>query len=174
MKICKSCAHVAEDNEARCSFCGGKTAEIKDNNTPVYLISASGFECDRIVAALEDSGIPCFKKNRVISNHPNPMGMNVGLSDIMVPYSALDDALAVCENIGAGVPDDGKNQTDNNLEADLENPPEPEKQSLEEEEMSEGKKRVVRILSAIAFFILVALVVYGTDFITGWIKGLFS
>lgn len=40
--------------------------------------------------------------------------------------------------------------------------------------MSESKKRVVRILSAIAFIIIVALVIYGTDFITGWIKGLFS
>ena len=32
----------------------------------------------------------------------------------------------------------------------------------------------VRVLSAIAFLALVALAVYGTDFITGFIKGLFG
>ena len=158
-----------DNNEARCTFCGGKLAEITDKNTPVYLITASGFEADRIVAALEDSGIPCLKKSRVISNHPNPMGMENSLCDIMTPYSALGDALAVCEGIGAGVEKDARAGADDMSAAGADSNNEPE-----EEEMSEGKKRAVRILSAIAFIIIVALVIYGTDFITGWIKGLFS
>ncbi len=168
MKVCKSCSHTVENNANRCTFCGGKLAEITDKNTPVYLISATGFEADRIVAALEDSGIPCFKKSKVISNHPNPMGMENGLCEVMVPYSAFDDALTVCRGIGAGVSEAERAEEIPASEEEAEALPE------QEEEMSESKKRVVRILSAIAFIIIVALVIYGTDFITGWIKGLFS
>lgn len=40
--------------------------------------------------------------------------------------------------------------------------------------MSGVKRTTVRVLSAIAFLALVALAVYGTDFITGFIKGLFG
>lgn len=36
--------------------------------------------------------------------------------------------------------------------------------------MSGVKRTTVRVLSAIAFLALVALAVYGTDFITGFIK----
>ena len=42
------------------------------------------------------------------------------------------------------------------------------------EKMSGVKRTTVRVLSAIAFLALVALAVYGTDFITGFIKGLFG
>ena len=42
------------------------------------------------------------------------------------------------------------------------------------EKMSGVKRTTVRVLSAVAFLALVALAVYGTDAITGFIKGLFS
>ena len=43
-----------------------------------------------------------------------------------------------------------------------------------EEEMSDRKRNVVRIITAILFILIVALVIYGTDFITGFIKSLFT
>ena len=42
------------------------------------------------------------------------------------------------------------------------------------EEMSRSKRTTVRVVSAILLIIVVALVIYGTDFIMQWIKELFK
>lgn len=42
------------------------------------------------------------------------------------------------------------------------------------EEMSGAKRTTVKVVSAILFLLLVAAVIYGTDFITGFIKNLFG
>ena len=42
------------------------------------------------------------------------------------------------------------------------------------EDMPEGKRTAVRIISAILFVLLAAMVIFGTDAITGWIKSFFQ
>lgn len=42
------------------------------------------------------------------------------------------------------------------------------------EEMSPSKRTTYKVLGAVLFLLLVAVVVWGTDFITAWIKGLFG
>ena len=39
--------------------CKAQLKTITDENTPVYLLTASGFELQRVKAALEDSTVPC-------------------------------------------------------------------------------------------------------------------
>ncbi len=39
--------------------------------------------------------------------------------------------------------------------------------------MPSGKRTAVRIVSAILFVLLAAMVIFGVDAITGWIKSLF-
>ena len=60
MKFCKKCKHTYEDTQEICTNCKNRKplTEITDSNTPVYLISADGFERERIQTALTDNGIP--------------------------------------------------------------------------------------------------------------------
>ena len=60
MKYCSKCRRMYDDSEHNCTECRKHYAleTLDDRTTPVYLTSASGFELDRIQAALEDDGIP--------------------------------------------------------------------------------------------------------------------
>ena len=89
MKYCKKCKRIHNDSDERCSVCGKELKTIVENNTPVYLLSASGFELTRVVAALEDSGIP----SDTVSNKRNYSaeaytGYDSSENNILVPYSA--------------------------------------------------------------------------------------
>ena len=59
MKLCTKCKRLHNDEDSVCSNCNARLENITDENTPVYLISACGFELERIKTALEDNSIPC-------------------------------------------------------------------------------------------------------------------
>lgn len=168
MKYCKKCKHLHNDNEELCTACKKPLYEITDENTPVFLISASDFELVRIKAALEDSKIPCDStpQKRMISAKA-VLGSEMTVSDILVPYSAYERAYDVL--IGIGAIKDGNEEIihdtdDSEYNAEME----------EFEQMDSKKRMIVRIVSAIFLIMIFAFVIYGTDFITGFIKGLFS
>ena len=60
MKYCKKCKHIHEDKFDICTECRKpqQLYPIEDENTPVFLLSASGFEAQRVQSALESGGIP--------------------------------------------------------------------------------------------------------------------
>ncbi len=156
MKYCLKCNHLHNDTDISCSYCNGSLTEITEENTPVFLISASDFELERIKAALKDSGIPCdCKKNPKYNPAVKSTDSDNGNTNILIPYSAYEKAYDVCVGIGA-IKDD-------------------EMQGIDEEfeEMSSAKRTTVRVISAILFILVVALVVYGTDAIMAIIKNLF-
>lgn len=171
MKYCKKCKHIHNDTENLCINCKKSLLEITDENTPVYLISADGFELKRIKAALEDCGIPSdsVAKDPKISAEA-VTGFNYAESDILVPFSAYEKAYDVCVGIGA-IKADGEEIID----GDVDVPTNSGAKSIDEqfEEMSGAKRTTVRVVSAILFLLLVALVIYGTDFIMEFIKNLF-
>ncbi len=154
------------DNEEKCTECKKPLYEIKDDTTPVYLLSATGFELDRVKAALEDNGIPCDslrKKNTTSADAVT--GFDTSEYYIVVPYSAYEKAYDTCVGIGA-IKDDEAKIIDEEV---------PYSESEEQfEEMSSAKRTTVRIVSAILLVIIFAGVIYGTDFIMHFIKGLFS
>ena len=59
MKYCSKCKRLHNDEETVCKNCKAQLKTITDENTPVYLLTASGFELQRVKAALEDSTVPC-------------------------------------------------------------------------------------------------------------------
>ena len=59
MKLCTKCKHLHNDEDTVCSNCNSPLESITDENTPVYLLSAEGFELERVKTALEDNSIPC-------------------------------------------------------------------------------------------------------------------
>ena len=163
MKYCKKCKRTYSDNAGKCENCGKPLFELDDDNTPVYLLSASGFERERIMTALVSNGIPCDSR---INKDDVPSaeiitGVDNAIEDILVPASAYEKAYEICVGIGA-------------VKLDGETTIVEEQRSEEFEEMPPKKRTAVKILSAILFIIIVALVIFGTDAITGFIKGLFN
>lgn len=168
MKYCKKCKRIHNDSDERCSVCGKELKTIVENNTPVYLLSASGFELTRVVAALEDSGIP----SDTVSNKRNYSaeaytGYDSSENNILVPYSAYEKAYDVCVGIGA-IKEEGVEVISDDSENNNESAPDEQV-----EEMSGAKRTTIRIVSAIMFFLLVAIAVFGTDYIMKFIMGLF-
>lgn len=145
---------------------------MEGNNTPKYLVSASGFELERIMTALNDNGIPndSKPKKRNFSAKAVTGVDNYSEQDIYVPENAYEKAYDLCVGIGA-IKLDGDEQI---IEEEFSEATEEPMPSEEFEDMPSGKRTLVRVLSAALFVIIVALVIFGTDAITGWIQGLFS
>ncbi len=171
MKYCKKCKHLYDDEQQVCTSCKKSLCAITDKNTPVCLISASGFELERITAALDDSMIPCssiLQKN--MASAKVFTGSDTSTYDILVPYSAYEKAYDICVGIGAiklGGEKivNGTDSADEYMDSDAD--------AEQFEAMSNTKRTTVRVVSAILLIIVFALVIYGTDFIMEFIKNLF-
>ena len=164
MKYCKKCKRVYQDEMEYCTSCRSRKPllPLTDSSTPVYLTSADGFERERIQTALTDNGIP--NDSVIVEEDIMPAsvkGYSSSWRDILVPYSAYDKAYDICVGIGA-VKLEGEEKIID------EDPP-----AEEFEDMPPAKRTTVKILSAILFIIVAALIIFGTDAITGFIKGLF-
>ncbi len=169
MKYCNSCRKLHNDNEETCKECKKPLSSIKDNNTPVFLISAEGFEKDRIIAALSDAGIPSDIKRQKKNNSANVVtGVDMSDLNILVPYQAYEKAYDVCVGIGA-IKEEGEE-----ILEDGEYEPSKGKSLDEQFEELNGGSKTGRIVLAIMLLILIALAVFGTDAITGFIGNLFK
>ena len=126
-------------------------------------MSASGFELERIRTALSDNGIPNDSKPQKRNFSAKAVtGTDISIQDIYVAESDYEKAYDLCVGIGA-IKLEGE-------ETILEE----EAAAAEEfEDMPSGKRTAVRIVSAILFILLAAMVIFGVDAITGWIKSLF-
>ncbi|MEE1219200.1 MAG: hypothetical protein U0L20_04690 [Ruminococcus sp.] len=170
MKYCKKCRRLHNDGDAKCSYCKNELKNISDKNIPVYLLSASGFELQRVKSALEDSGVPSdavsFKHNY---SAQASTGFDGSEYDILVPYSAYEKSYDICVGIGA-IKEDGTEIIDDDTPFE-----ESKENSLDKqfEEISGVKRTTIKVASAIFFFLLVALAVFGTDYIMEFIMGLF-
>ena len=129
-----------------------------------FLVSASGFELERIRTALSDNGIPNDSKPQKRNFSAKAVtGTDISIQDIYVAESDYEKAYDLCVGIGAI-----------KLEGEETILGEEEAAAVEEfEDMPSGKRRAVRIVSAILFVLLAAMVIFGVDAITGWIKSLF-
>lgn len=170
MKYCTKCKKMHKDNEYLCSKCKIALKTIEDPNTPVYLLSSDGFKLDIITNTLFDNGIPCdkihFEKGDSITSNSDYDNSEMG---VLVPYSAYEDAYDIC--IGIGAISENEATIIQNGEI-IENKVSSATENFEK--LSGVKRTTIRILSALIFFLLVALAVYGTDALMALIKALFS
>ena len=131
-----------------------------------FLLSASGFELERVKTALADNGIPNDSKPQKRSYSAKAVtGVDNSEQDIYVAESDYEKAYDLCVGIGA-IRIEGEETT---ILEDTDKPAEEEF-----EDMSPQKRTAVRIVSAILFILIAAAVIFGVDSITGWIKGLFG
>ncbi|MBQ5764411.1 MAG: hypothetical protein IIV96_07200, partial [Ruminococcus sp.] len=136
MKYCKKCKHIHEDKFDICTECRKpqQLYPIEDENTPVFLLSASGFEAQRVQSALESGGIPsdlAARKNNLSADAVT--GSDINDKDILVPYAAYEKAYDICVGIGAIKPEGEEITVDMQ---DVENTAESEEQV----EMSPAKR----------------------------------
>ena len=100
----------------------------------------------------------------VTGNSQLVTGMDFDMFDILVPYELYEKAYDVAVGIGA-IKLEGEEIIEDDTDASADE---------EFEEMSNSKRTAVKIVTAILFVVVLALVIYGTDFITAFIKSLFT
>ena len=174
MRFCKSCKTVYRDGEDLCPACRKKTVEITDINEPVRLCTIGGTERTMLHGLLDDAGIPYMERNSDHHGVANEIvtGYDVKLNNISlsVPFQALPEASAILGTIES-----------------VRNPIEPMLPEIEawisrlrsgemeeKSQMSPALRTTIKVISALVFLILIAIVVLGTDKLMEIIKGLFG
>lgn len=156
------------DEETACAHeeCKGKALKtVEDEAESVYLCSGDVIERDRVQAALEDNGVPSvYVRHGVTANSQVVTGQDFDGFDILVPYELYEKAYDIAVGIGA-IKLEGEQIIEDN-------PEEIEPHPLEQ--MSRSKRTTVRVVSAILLIIVVALVIYGVDFVMKFITELFK
>lgn len=175
MKYCKKCNLLIKDNSNSCTKCGKALGEDKPSaKSPVVVVTAAGFEKERICTVLTENDIPYSVRvvaKKGIPTEPNAVaGNNKTAHEIVVPYEFYNKAMEQLVGINAVQLDDDELQQ---LTQALELEEDSEKKADADDYFS-TKNRVVRIVSAIAFFALVALVIFGVDAVMAIIKTFFT
>lgn len=168
MKYCPKCKKLYNnDTLTHCSECSRKLVSDPHYSSPVKLITANGFEFERIRAAIDSAEIPYSYQEA-----KNDAGIQILNSappencDIFVPLNAYSDAVDVLIGIGA-LKDNPAELSSSDMEK-LRS----ESKKAHEEELPEDKARLIRILSLIAFLIILVGVVFATDALMGFLRGL--
>ncbi len=170
MRYCTHCKTIFNDNVTVCKKCGKKTISNPNHYSPINIITANGFELERIKASLSDSDIPFSVQETQqdtglqILNSAPPENCNV-----FVPLSSYDDAVSVLVGIGA-LKDNEIPEIDEQTQSYIKK----SKKNAQETQLSPKKARIVRILSFIGFLLVLVGVVYLTDFLISFIKPLFG
>ncbi len=164
MKYCTKCKKLYTTDElTACRLCGKALITDPHHHSPVDIITANGFELERIKAALTEADIPFS-----VRECENDTGLQIlnsappENSHITIPLSYYTQAMELLVGIGAIKEAEELNASD---EEKLQQ----ERQNFEEE-MSPRKTFWVKLLSIILFIGLIALVVFVADWIGRFIN----
>ena len=172
VKYCKVCKALCFGETLPFDGCKHKLSEIKDINEPVRLCVIGGTERAMLTGMLKDAGIPFVEENVQPQGVANELvtGYDVKLSNIsvIVPFSALPKASELLSTIET---------VNNTIEPHLDqiNAEITRLRSAEQEakQMNPALRTTIKVITALVFLALIALVVFGTDALTSWFKGLF-
>ena len=172
MKFCKDCKKLYDGADTICTDCNKKYSDIADINEPVQLCVVGGVERNLVTGALRDAQIPFVEKqygqmgvaNEIVTGYDAKL-LNISIE---VPYSAVPKAYDAIK--GVGIDNDAIECLLDKINADIDK----YKQTMQSDdtEMSVAKRTTVKVLSAIAFIILAALVIFGTDYLMELLKNL--
>ncbi len=171
MKYCKKCNFLTNDNIDTCEKCNSPLNDFEAKaDTPVIVVTAQGFEKERICAFLTENDIPfsvrLVTKKGVPTQSNAVAGNSKAVHDIIVPYEFYYKAMELLVGINAvQLSDDELNSLTEALENEAN-----QDNNFDLGDYFSVKNRVLRIVSAVAFFALVAVVVFGVDAITALIK----
>lgn len=175
MKYCSACKKLCSGADTVCADCNKKFKDIVDINEPVLLCVIGGVDRSIVSGALSDAKIPFVEKQygKIGVVNETVTGYDAKLLNIAVevPYSAVPKAYEVITSVGV------EPRFDEEILSLVESDIEKYKLNMnkdDSQQMSAAKRTTVKVLSAIAFAILVALVVFGTDYVMELIKNLFG
>ncbi|MBR2177161.1 MAG: hypothetical protein IJ861_09490 [Clostridia bacterium] len=170
MKYCTRCKKIYFDsNEKNCPLCGKKTISEPNHLSPVLMITANGFELERIRSALEDADIPYSYQQ---SKHDT--GLQILNSapfencDVYVSFGDYERAADVLTGIGAFKEEPPQ------LSEDTKEILKKAQRESDQQRLSPKKAKIIRIVSGIGFLLILAAAAFLTDFIIALIKQLFG
>lgn len=164
MKYCTKCKKLYNDNSAECcSACGKALISDPSHYSPVNIVTANGFELERIKAALTDSDIPFSVREcaddtglQILNSAPPenctifvPLAYYTQTTELLIGIGALKEA------------DELSEEDEQHVAAEKEK---------NEEEMSPRKRFWVKLLSIILFIGLIAGVIFLADLIGRFIN----
>lgn len=159
MKYCPRCKELFDKAE-RCPLCRKATIDDPAAISPVRIITAGGIGLEQVTAALERSEIAySIEREKYDAAIRSVVPMTATLNNIYVRLCDYQAAQEVLESLG--VKDERAEAV---ISAEEQQRLEAEKPA-EEEELSPGKARAIRIVSGLAFLLILALAVYAADFI---------
>ena len=170
MKYCTRCKIIADDNKNVCIKCGKKLISNPNHYSAVNVITANGFELERIKSAFTDAEIPFS-----VQQTRNDTGLQILNSappencNIFVPLSSYNDAISILVGIGA-IKDDEIPEMDEQTQNDIKKA----KKDAENEELSPRKRFWVKLLSFLGFILILIAVTFFADYIGSLIKQLFG
>lgn len=173
MKFCKDCKKLYDGADTICTSCNKKYSDIADINEPVQLCVVGGIERNSVTGALRDADIPFVEKqygqmgvaNEIVTGYDAKL-LNISIE---VPYSAVPKAYDAIK--GIGIENEAVECLIDKINADIDAYKQTMK-NADDTQMSAAKRTTVKMLSAIAFIILAALVIFGTDYVMELIKNL--
>ena len=172
MKFCKTCKKLCFGDTLPFDGCKHKLKEIEDINEPVRLCIAGGTERAMLTGMLKDAQIPFVEENVYPQGVANEIvtGYDVKLSNIsvVVPFSALPKASEIVSSIETLT-----NEIEPHLDEINAEILRLKEQMDERDSMNPALRTTIKVITALLFLAIIAIVVFGTDAIIGWIKNLF-
>lgn len=169
MKYCTHCKIITDNDKQVCCYCNKKLISNPNFSSPAKIVTANGFEIERIRAALTDAEI-AFS----IQQTKNDTGLQILNSappencNIFVPISDYDEAVSVLAGIGALKEEEIK-ELDEETKENIK-----KAKQTQDDDMSPRKRFWIKVLSGIGFLIILALVTYLADFLVALVKNLFN
>lgn len=171
MKICKECKKMYNGADTRCTDCNKKYKLVDDINEPVRLCVVGGLERNMVCGALKDNDIPFIEAqygaqsvaNEIVTGYDAKL-VNVA---VLIPYSAVPKAYEILKPLEVNL--DYIEPLLEQIQADID---EYKSDIVKSESMSRSKRTTVKVISALLFVLLMALVIFGTDYVMELIKSL--
>lgn len=171
MKYCTRCKRIFFKTEKdNCPLCQKKMTDNPNHYSPVYVVTANGFELERIRSVLDSEGI-----SYSVNESRNDTGLQILNSappencDLYIPLCEYEKAVELLKGAGAVTEEEAPEPDDSSRQVLQE-----ASKKASEEHMDPKKARAVRIFSAIAFLLILAGAVYLTDLIIALVKSAFG
>lgn len=169
MKYCTRCKKIFRSEDIQnCTVCSRKLIDDPNQYSPVDIVTANGFELERIKAALTDSKIPFTVQEtekdtgiQILNSAPPenctirvPLGYYTEASELLIGIGALNEAEELSDE------DEAKLQEERKKESLLPETP--------------AKRFLSYVMFIIFFILMIAAVIFITDLITPFINPYYS
>lgn len=179
MNYCENCHILCREHDAVCPTCQGEVRPPEPDDA-ILLVSDREYETIPLCTALSEANI-AFAQSRAYASALSAKSRGFGnICSILVPYENYDEAKAIAKSQGFRFGDDVTvKPLDDTARASAKPQPSPEagRKSAappETEEISPTKQKLGKLLLFLSVIAAIVVVVFLSDSIIGFVKGLFG